>query len=406
MNGQIGHVRERKLGNGRKSYQAQYPHPHAGPGKRKPPLARTFATKREARGWLAEQHVRYTREPGFDPDRAKTPFPLLVERWKGVRFGDLQPRSQARYEQVLRTHLLPEFEHARVGEITRERVRDFLAALANARKVKRAPDGTETRVRRYKPGTVLKVRTTLSSIMAEAVERGMVTANPCHGITVAGSEPKKALFLTPREVAALAEAMPRPADRVLVYVAAYTGARAGELHALRRGDVDLLRGRITISRALKVWRQGVAEFGPTKSNNERAVDFPPEIRDMLAAHLAGFAPGGRSPDALVFTNPQGGPIHQVAWLRNHFKPARELVLPDRVGLRFHDLRHTWVSFLIAANVHPKVIQEQAGHASITTTMDRYGHVDEDAGEHVKAGLSSTFAAAGERGTVTPLRAAG
>jgi integrase len=55
---------------------------------------------------------------------------------------------------------------------------------------------------------------------------------------------------------------------------------------------------------------------------------------------------------------------------------------ERQTLRFHDLRHTCISLLIAAGIDPEAIQEQAGHASITTTKDRYGHVLDAAGEGV------------------------
>lgn len=76
--------------------------------------------------------------------------------------------------------------------------------------------------------------------------------------------------------------------------------------------------------------------------------------------------------------------------------------PNAQTLRFHDLRHTYVSMLIQQDVHPKAIQEQAGHASITTTMDRYGHLLSGANDAVKAALTRAFAAGAEGGTVTPL----
>ena len=61
------------------------------------------------------------------------------------------------------------------------------------------------------------------------------------------------------------------------------------------------------------------------SEKDRAVDLAPELRDLLTAHLSSL-PGG-DPDSLVFRNLAGGPIHQVAWLRNHFKPAVKKALP-------------------------------------------------------------------------------
>lgn len=406
-----GHIRKRPLKSGGVSYQACYPRKARG-GKRQPDEVKAFRTRREAADWLADRHKEARSNPGYDSARGRTLFPDLVADWQRINWGRLAPKSRARYEQVLREHLTPEFGCAEVAEITREWVRDFLAGLINARKTVTAEDGTETEVPRYAVGTVLKVRTTLSAIMSEAVERGMVTANPCHGIKgLPKDEPRKMLFLTANEVSGLAEAID-PRYRVLIYTAAYTGLRAGELHALRRKDVDLMRGRLHVSRALKEWRNGTPTFGKTKTEKSRGVDLPPFLVQMLTEHLAS-APGGA--DALVFTNSEGGAIHQVAWLRNHFKPAVKAAMPqyaadpadpERQTLRFHDLRHTYISFLIAQGIHPKAIQEQAGHASITTTMDRYGHLLPSASEHVKAALADTYAAALQRATITPLRATG
>jgi len=218
------------------------------------------------------------------------------------------------------------------------------------------------------------------------------------------------LCLTPAEVATLAEAI-NPEYRTLIYVAAYTGLRAGELHELRWRDVDLLRGRINVSRALKAWRQNVPIIGKTKTNKPRAVDLAPHVVTLLTAAASLFPGGSPNPDALVFTNSNGSAIHQVAWLRNHFKPAVKASLPRYAPpatqtLRFHDLRHTYVSMLIAQNVHPKAIQEQAGHASITTTMDRYGHLLPGASDTVKDALSAAHATGEQTAPVTQLRQAG
>jgi integrase len=75
---------------------------------------------------------------------------------------------------------------------------------------------------------------------------------------------------------------------------------------------------------------------------------------------------------LVFANQIGRPIEKQNLLRRSFWP-----LLERAGLphiRFHDLRHACASLLLAEGIHPKVVQERLGHASISTTMDTYSHV--------------------------------
>ena len=113
---------------------------------------------------------------------------------------------------------------------------------------------------------------------------------------------------------------------------------------------------------------------------------------MLAAHLDRLPEPG--PDALVFTSLEGAPLRQGNFSRRHFKPAVRAALPERLhGLRFHDLRHTAASLLIAAGAHPKAIQEHLGHRDITTTLNVYGHLLPSAREALAAALDATYTAA-------------
>lgn len=64
--------------------------------------------------------------------------------------------------------------------------------------------------------------------------------------------------------------------------------------------------------------------------------------------------------------------------------------PEKHGLRFHDLRHTCASLLIAAGTHPKAIQEHLGHKDIKTTFNVYGHLLPSAQEALAAALDSVF----------------
>jgi integrase len=79
------------------------------------------------------------------------------------------------------------------------------------------------------------------------------------------------------------------------------------------------------------------------------------------------------------------------------------VLPNKAALRFHDLRHTAASLAIAAGAHPKQIQEMLGHSSITTTLDRYGHLSATAHEALAAKLDEMFSVGDESSVVATLR---
>jgi integrase len=141
---------------------------------------------------------------------------------------------------------------------------------------------------------------------------------------------------------------------------------------------------------------GVLSFGPTKTHRSRTVSLPNFLRMMLNEHLvASTSPipaAGGSADALVFPGPRGGPLRHGNFYRRHFRPAVEEALPHKRALRFHDLRHTAASLLIAQGAHPKLIQARLGHASITTTLDRYGHLFPSVEEALAEKLDNAYSA--------------
>jgi integrase len=188
------------------------------------------------------------------------------------------------------------------------------------------------------------------------------------------------LFYSPEEVEAIARSLEagfhRPEvsarselelfedsrDAEAVRVAAYSGLRLGELLALRWRDVDWTGSALTISRSLS---SGVE--GTTKTGHVRRVP----MADQAAAALDRLSQRQDfvSPDDYVFCNPLGRPLDGSA-LRRRYKRAR-----DAAGLRplrWHDLRHTFGSLLVAGGVDLVSIKDAMGHSQLTTTS-RYLH---------------------------------
>jgi integrase len=151
-------------------------------------------------------------------------------------------------------------------------------------------------------------------------------------------------------------------DAELVRVAAYAGLRLGELLALRWRDVDFAGHALTISRAMS---SGIEST--TKSGRVRRVPLPDQTAaalDRLSKREDYTAPGER-----VFCNVLGRTLDGSA-LRRRFKRAR-----DEAGLRplrFHDLRHTYGSLLVAGGVDLVTIQAAMGHSALSMT-GRYLH---------------------------------
>lgn len=272
------------------AWQARYRDPW-NPRKR---LEKTFEKKATAERWLRGRLNALEAGTHVEPGKAARRWEDVVAAWKETRWPSLAPRSRARYDQVLRTHLDPEFGGRRVADIDREAVRRYFGRLA-ARVEKGELSG----------GTVHKIHTTLSAVLSEAVEIGLLPANPARRVRgMPSSRPlRKPVFLTPAEVRTLADAMPER-YRLLVLTAGFTGLRSSELLALRRRHVDVLHGRIRVEEAIKEWKGGEPTFGVTKSGRGRTVGLEPGLKAALVAHLDSL-PGGA--DTLVFRTRTAAP---------------------------------------------------------------------------------------------------
>jgi len=213
-----------------------------------------------------------------------------------------------------------------------------------------------------------------------AQEWGLVRDNPAQRIRQVRVEPKEMDFLRPDEIRLLLQHADEP-YRTLFLTAVLTGMRRGELLALQWGDIDWHNDVIHVKRSL-FWHnkeelasangQGTVlwRFSTPKSTRSiRTVIMSPKLKEALELYRLQCPV---SPQDLVFCTTGGGPMNANNMINREFLPTL-----SRAGLRrirFHDLRHTYTALLIAQGAHAKFIQSQLGHASITTTLDRYGHL--------------------------------
>jgi integrase len=118
----------------------------------------------------------------------------------------------------------------------------------------------------------------------------------------------------------------------------------------------------------------------------RAIALTPTLAAELRKHRLASRFSGE--DDLIFASERGTPLDGRNMVRTIFDPAvRRARLPK---MRFHDLRHSFASLLIAQGAHPKYISEQLGHASVMVTLDRYSHLFDqsygDEGDKLEAAL--------------------
>ena len=157
----------------------------------------------------------------------------------------------------------------------------------------------------------------------------------------------------------------------LVHLAVYTGLRRSELLGLRWRDVDLDMATFFVVQVLHQLRDGRLIFNNPKSGkSRRQVALSPSSALVLRAHreqqglersLMGIP---LTLDGLVFSHPDGSPLLPNTVTHAFIKIVRRVGLE---GIRFHDLRHTHASLMLRQGVHPKIVSECLGHATVSIT---------------------------------------
>jgi len=208
----------------------------------------------------------------------------------------------------------------------------------------------------------------LSRLLGLAVMDGIIASNPCRSLPrtrgkVQDADPVSRA-LTDEQVARMLDlTFFHPFGQRALAGLAFTGLRLGELVGLRWEDVDTARGLITVRRTFSPDGHGRLEVRPTKSGRVRSIPLLDELHPILdAAREVGHE--------FIFTGARGGAFDSGNLSRAvRWPQVRDNIATFANGrpLRFHDLRHTFLSRLARIGVTPANLQRVAGHASITTT---------------------------------------
>jgi integrase len=313
--------------------------------------AKTFDRRAEAVAFLVKIDAAKNAGTYVDPKRGKILVRDQAQFWLAGR--DVRPSTAARDDSYIRSMILPHFGDVPIGQVRAAEVARWKMELLAAKS----------------PATVSKALTLFKSMLNDAVRDGLLPANPIAGVKLPSIERQEMRFLTPEELLRLADAID-PRYRALVFVGGYSGLRIGELAGLRTNRVDMLRGVIDVAEQV-IEVEGKLSVGPLKTRAaRRRVKLPRFVVEELAAHLA------KVQGELVFPSPDGGLLSRTRFRNRVWLPAIEAAGLD--GVRVHDLRHTAVSLWIATGANPKEVARRAGHTSVRTVFDVYGHLLPDA----------------------------
>lgn len=291
--------------------------------------------------------------PGEISERAPQ-LSQYATSWLDGLEGLVLPSTVEAYAGRLERHVLPRLGNRRLNEIA---VDDVLALISYLR------------MRGYSGTTIAVTLTPLSRLFTHAARRGLIQVNPVSKLD-RGERPRVSRqdrpVLTPEEIGRLLEAAPSR-FRTMVATAILSGLRQGELLGLHWRDVDFENEVIRVRTALSRKRRDVH---PKTERAVRDVILMPALAQLLRQHKRESK--FNRPDDYVFTTTVGTPVHAAHISLRALKPALE-----RAGLRdmrWHDLRHTFASLLIAGGANITFVSRQLGHTSSQITLGIYSHL--------------------------------
>ena len=340
-------------------------------GKRRQ-AKRSFRTKKEAQAALTELLAAHQSGTFVAPSRM--PIRDFIEPWlAGLENQGRRPTTLLGYRKALESYLLPRLGNISLQELRASDLDSLYADLL--RTGGRRKQGLSMT-------TVHHLHAVVNKLLHDAERKGLVTRNVARlanapSLTTARSKGPEMRVWSPDELTQFLASTEGNRNEALFRLLAMTGMRRGEVVALRWSDVDLAGRRLTVNQAASVI--GGEEFVdvPKTRRSRRAIDLDPETVSLLKQHRARqrelFLMVGVTATASdrVFTNEVGDPIRPSS-IGQAFR--RLVGATDLPVIRLHDLRHTHASHLLMAGINVKVVSERLGHASVSFTLDTYGHV--------------------------------
>jgi len=252
------------------------------------------------------------------------------------------------YNSYYNYQIKPFFKTLKLSEITPAVISKFI-------KQKQADN--------YAPKSINNFLTMIKSVMNFAVNNGYLNKNPIETVKKLKLPHHEMDYLRTDEIKIVLKTAQEfyPKFYPLLLTAIMTGMRRGELLALQWKDINFENKKITVNKSLY---KGTIQT-PKTQKSIRKINMPEILADTLFKLK-------KDDNSIVFPNANGNYKDGKNMVNREFHPCLE-----KAGLRkirFHDLRHTFASFLISQNMPLKYIQAQMGHTSIQTTSDKYGHL--------------------------------
>ena len=286
-----------------------------------------------------------------------------MDTWTADYLGGAKPATVTIYKNNIKNHIKPALGAVALSDLRPHMVQTFINGLE------------------LSPASVRLAYKVLHMALEKAVKLGYIPKNPAAGSELPKLDQKEIQPLDDQQVALLLKTAKGGDMEYLITVALFTGCRLSELLGLTWDTVDFKQGTITINKQLaRPEHRGATPFLSPKNGKTRTITPASSVmtalknqkRRQMKQQLK-VGPLWDNQYHMVFTTEIGEPLDQ--WKAEKGFSA-VLDAAGLVGVRFHDLRHTYAVNAIRAGDDIKTIQGNLGHASAAFTLDRYGHFTE------------------------------
>lgn len=319
----------------------------------------------------------------------------------------LSRNGRRSYESIIRLYLVPYLGTVRLSKLRVAHVADMFDAIVehNAEIVAARESKDPARRQAVKwqhpagPTTLQRIREVLRAALNAAIPEGLIVVNAAKWVELPPANRPKPLVWTQARVEQWQRTGTLPSlvmiwtpaqtgrfldhavyDRLypLYLLIAHRGLRRGEACGVRWSDLDLDAGVLTVANQVVQYGWETAMSRPKTTSSEGQVALDSDLVAVLRAHRVRQGrerdeAGAKwaDSDGLVFTEPDGSPLHPADVTDRFQFLAAQAGLPP---IRLHDLRHGAATLALAAGVEMKVVQEMLRHSSITVTSDTYTSV--------------------------------
>jgi len=305
------------------------------------------------------------------------------------------PSTYRGYEQTMRMYINPILGKVPLERLNGQDVQRFMNKLATLSPAERQGRGRKaSRAKSLTSASIQRTHATLRSALTIAMRYGFILNNAAKNATPPPLEKYKAKPLIEADGLKLLDSVIGHRYEAVTTIGLSLGLRRGEVAGLKWTALNFITGRMDVTHQLQRVRGEGVVFRKLKSKSSvRSIQLPKFCLDALIRRRAiqereQQAAGEKWKDSgFVFTEKDGGPIMPEKVSTTHTAALKAAKLHH---VRFHDLRHTAATLLLAKGVPMKMVQEILGHSSFQITMELYGHVVKEQREAATEAMEGMF----------------